>query len=323
VKQDTLVQNALEDLILAQLNTAEPEGEELSETFKVRAVPTFAVLDAEGRTLDSWIGYGRPQGWTERLAQALEEPITVTQRQAPYREGSYREAHSYYRQAQILDPEAARREEVELLIFRSVFSGVGAGQFEIEQAGHEIEKILSGDTVKPEYALEVAERLIGVRGPVGDHIIVPYLKMAYPFIADIDDPDLDGRRQRVLAEYTLIVEQDPTRALAIKRASFPDGWQSDPQTLNEFAWWCFENKIDIQEAAQLSQRSIELSQPGPEQANYLDTLAELVNLQGNPQKALELIEQALQMNPDSRYLQNQLVKFQDLLGEHNQQEPSS
>jgi tetratricopeptide (TPR) repeat protein len=334
------VLDALRDLILLQLNTTEPEGKELSETFKVRAVPTFALLDAEGQPLDSWVGYGRPQSWTERLAEALEEPITIAQRQAryrstpnfrdalflgknAYREGSYREAHSYYRQAEMLDSTAARKEEVELLIFRAIFSGVGAGQFEVEQAGREVEKILSGKTVKPEYALEVAERLIGVRGQVGDLVIVPYLKMAYPFIRDIDDPDLKDRRQWVLAEYALIVEQDPGKALELKRASFPEGWRSDPDALNEFAWWCFENRIDVEEAVELSRRSIELSQPGPEQANYLDTLAELVNLQGDPKGALDLIDQALQMNPESRYLKNQQAKFRDILGEQHQQEPSS
>ena len=340
MKQDSVLRDALEDLILLQLNTAEPEGKELAETFKVQGVPTFALLDAEGRTLDSWVGYGRPEDWTERLAEALEEPITVARRQAryrstpnfrdalflgkiAYREGSYRESHSYYRQAQMIDPEAARREEVALLIFRSVFSGVSAGQFEVEQASRETEKVLSGETVKPEHALEVAERLISLRNRMGDPIITPYLKMAHPFIADIDDPELEERRQRVLVDYALIVEQDPDRALELKRASFPDGWQSDPETLNEFAWWCFENEINIQEAAELSQRSIELSPPGPEQANYLDTLAELVNLQGDPERALELIEQALQMNPESRYLQNQQTRFRDLLGEQKQQEPSS
>ena len=80
-----MLRDALEGLVLLQLNTAEPEGKELAETFKVQGVPTFALLDAEGRTLDSWVGYGRPEGWTERLAEALKEPITVAGRQARYR----------------------------------------------------------------------------------------------------------------------------------------------------------------------------------------------------------------------------------------------
>lgn len=340
MKQDSVLQNALEDLILVQLNTAEPESRELAEIFKVRAVPTFAVLDAEGRSLYTWAGYGRPESWVERLSEALEDPLTVTRRQAryraepsfrdalilgknAYREGSYREAHSYYRQSQILDPEAAREADLHMFIFRAVFSGVEAGQFKVAQAGREVEKLFASESLTPEHALEAAERLIDVRGLIGDEVIVPYLKMAHPFIADVNDPELEGHRQRVLVEYALIVEQDPGKALEMKRASFPDGWQTDPDDLNEFAWWCFENEINIQEATELSRRSIELSRPGPEQANYLDTLAELVNLQGDPEQALRLIEQALQMNPDSRYLQNQLERFQNIPGKEDQQEPAT
>jgi tetratricopeptide (TPR) repeat protein len=335
-----VLQNSLKDLILVLLDVAEPEGKELAETFKVRAFPTFAVLDARGERVFSWIGYGRPQGWVERLAEALRDSVTVARRQARYRsepnfhdalvlgkiasrEGSYREAHSYYRQAQMLDPQAAQTEEVDMLIFRAVFSGVAAGQFEVEQAGREVEKILGGGQIKPEHALEAAERLISMRNRIGDAVIVPYLEMAHPVVERIKDPQLDRRRGWVLTEYALIVEQDTVRALELKKAAFPDGWRSDPDLLNEFAWWCFQNRFNIEEAADLSRRSIELSQPGPEQANYLDTLAELVNLQGDPERALELIEQALQMNPESRYLKNQQARFQDLLGEHHQQEPST
>ena len=340
MKQDSLLQDALKDLVLTLLNVAETEGQELAETFKVRAFPTFAVLDAEGRPLYTWVGYGRPEGWVDRLSEALEDPITVADRQAryrakpgfhdalmlgknAYREGSYREAHSYYRQAQILDPEAAREADVHMLIFRAVFSGVGAGQFEVAQAGREVKNLLASKDLTPEHAIEAAERLVMAASQVGNEIVVPYLKMAHPVIEKIDDPGLEKRRQWFLAEYALIVKQDPGQALAFKRDSFPEGWQDDPNALNEFAWWCFENRINVDEAAELSRRSIELSQPGPSQANYLDTLAELVNLQGDPRQAFLLIEQALEMNPESRYLQNQLSRFQDILKEQPRQEPSS
>jgi len=335
-----LLQDALEDVILVLLNVAEPEGQELAEAFKVKAFPTFLMLDVTGRPVYTWVGYGRPKGWIEALSEALEDPVTVADRQAryrsqpgfrdalilgkyAYREGSYREAHSYYRQAEMIDPQAARDANVHMLIFRAVFAGVGDDQFEIDQAGREVEKLLGSEDLKPEHALEVVERLVSVRDRVGDEIIVPYLKTARPIVEKIDDPELENRRKRVLVEHALIVEQAPDKALALKRASFPDDWQSDPDALNEFAWWCFENRINVEEAAELSRRSVELSQPGPEQANYLDTLAELVNLQGDPRQALELIEQALQMNPESEYLKDQQTRFQEILGEQDQQEPAT
>ena len=126
-----------------------------------------------------------------------------------------------------------------------------------------------------------------------------------------------------MSKYALIVEQDPQKALSLKRQSLPEGWLSDPDALNEFAWWCFENRVNLKEAETLSRKSIELSQPGAEQANYLDTLAELVNLRGNTEEAAALIREALQMNPESRYLKDQLARFEDIMAKNNQQEPSS
>lgn len=147
--------------------------------------------------------------------------------------------------------------------------------------------------------------------------------MAYPFVQDIDDPKLEERQKGVLAEYALIVEKDFEKATELKRASLSPGWVSDPGALNEFAWWCFENAVNLEEAENLSRRSIELSQPGAEQANYLDTLAELIHLRGDTEGALELIQKALQMNPESSYLKNQLSRFQDILAKKKLQEPSS
>jgi tetratricopeptide (TPR) repeat protein len=109
------------------------------------------------------------------------------------------------------------------------------------------------------------------------------------------------------------VEKDPEKALSLKRESLPEDWESDPSVLNGFAWWCFENKINLEEAEELAQKAVSISEFGPEQANYLDTLAELVNLRGDAEGAVELIKKALEMNPESQYLKDQLVKFQETL----------
>jgi uncharacterized protein with HEPN domain len=44
----------------------------------------------------------------------------------------------------------------------------------------------------------------------------------------------------------------------------------------------------------------------------MDTLAEIVNLQGDPLRALEIINEAVKENPDSEYLQKQQVRFREL-----------
>jgi hypothetical protein len=48
-----------------------------------------------------------------------------------------------------------------------------------------------------------------------------------------------------------------------------------------------------------------------------------VHLREDTQGALELIQKALQMDPNSAYLKNQLARFQDLLAKKRLQEPTS
>lgn len=332
MEEDADIQKALQDLVLLLLDVGGPEGKELAETFNVRAFPTYLLLNADGEALFSWVGYGQPDGWIETLSGALTDPLTVTERQARYRakptsqdavtlgkishrDGRYREAESYFRQAQMLDAQAAAEADVPILIFRSVFEGVGSGDFSVEQAAANIEELFGLENMKPEYALEVAERLTYVKDQVGEEVIIPYLKIAYPIISSIDDPELQRRRQRVFVEYALIVEKDPQKALGLRRESLPQGWETDPGVLNSFAWWCFENRINLEEAEALVQKAVSISESGPEQANYLDTLAELVNLRGDTEGAVELIKKALEMNPESQYLKDQLTKFQKELAD--------
>lgn len=332
MEEDAGIQEALKGLVLLLLDVGQPEGKELAETFNVRAFPTYLVLNPDGEALYSWVGYGQPEDWIETLSGALADPITVSTRLARYRadprfqdaitlgkifhrDGRYREAESYFRQAQILDSQAAAEADVPILIFRSIFHGVGAGQFTVQQASANIQELFGSEDMKPEYALEVAERLTSAKDLVGEEVLIPHLKMAHPIISNIDDPKLDERRQRVFVEYTLIVERDPEKALGLKRESLPQGWETDPGVLNGFAWWCFQNRINLQEAEELAQKAVSLSESGPEQANYLDTLAELVNLRGDTEGAVELIKKALEINPESDYLKGQLERFEELFAQ--------
>ena len=60
----------------------------------------------------------------------------------------------------------------------------------------------------------------------------------------------------------------------------PENWMDDANELNNFAWWCFENKVNYEEAYQFAQRGIELAEPGLLKAYVLDTAAELCNVLG-------------------------------------------
>ena len=81
---------------------------------------------------------------------------------------------------------------------------------------------------------------------------------------------------------------------------------------NSFAWLCFENRVNLEDAELLARRGAELAAPGKERAMILDTAAEICNARGNCDDAVELMRQALAEHPDSEHYATQLTRFEDI-----------
>jgi hypothetical protein len=65
-----------------------------------------------------------------------------------------------------------------------------------------------------------------------------------------------GRSSPVLLDYAFYVEHDPGKALRLKREAMPADWESNPQWLNAFAWWCYERKINFAEAEEIARKAV-------------------------------------------------------------------
>jgi hypothetical protein len=86
----------------------------------------------------------------------------------------------------------------------------------------------------------------------------------------------------------------------------------DPDQLNSFAWWCFENKVNLEEAQELALKGVELAEPGKARAQILDTAAEICNALGNCGRAIELIQVAIGEDADNEYYAEQLARFEKI-----------
>jgi len=149
-------------------------------------------------------------------------------------------------------------------------------------------------------------------------IMVPYVKAA---VAATDPPALAEQykdaRKSLLVANALYVEKDKEKALALKRQNQPEGWMEDADRLNAFAWWCFENKVNLEEAETLARRGVELAKSGSQKAMVLDTAAEICNLRGSCKDAAELMELAVREDPKNEYYTKQLDRFRKLLAAKN------
>ena len=91
---------------------------------------------------------------------------------------------------------------------------------------------------------------------------------------------------------------------AYKKALELNPW--DAGTMNNLAWMYAQQRILLNEALDLSNRSLQL---GPDEPIYLDTLAEIYYLKGNRNRAVALIRRAIALDPESGHYRKQLEKF--------------
>ncbi len=84
---------------------------------------------------------------------------------------------------------------------------------------------------------------------------------------------------------------------------FPDS----PLLLNNYAWVCAKAKKNLDNAIELSQKSVKLRPGNPQ---YWDTLAELYFANGEKQKAIEAIRRSIELAPETKRYREQLKKFE-------------
>ena len=144
---------------------------------------------------------------------------------------------------------------------------------------------------------------------------LPYLEVAVDRTADSKDEKVLQGRAHLMPDYALHIEKDADRAVALRKEVLPETWMEDGKELNNFAWWCFENNINLHEAEAMARKGIELSKDGIDKANVIDTLAEICNLKGDCGDAVEIIRMAIAEAPDNQYFKDQLVRFEALYAE--------
>ena len=325
--------NSIHDAgIFLRLDAEKDEGEPLAERFGVKGYPTYIVLNAAGETVDRWMGYGDPDGFLAALQGAVNDPSTVAEKLARYEEmpnacdaeklgdiyaaeDDPGKALAMYRAADELNikPMAGLAGK----IFQTLASGYFSETFSLEEitAGADAVLALEGDDNT--MTLVQVARTMGMVGNRAGKVELsqPYLLAALEATEGTQDPFMVDARRSLLLEKALHIDNDLETAVQLKRDSMPEGWKDNAGDLNNFAWWCFENKVNLEQAEKLARSAVELSEPGREKAMILDTLAELCNELGNCGEAVALMQTALEEDPDNEYFKKQLERFKEALGQ--------
>lgn len=100
-------------------------------------------------------------------------------------------------------------------------------------------------------------------------------------------------------------EPEVTWALSIMERSLRKA-EPDPQVLNYYAWTLAERGLQPERAVELAQQALELA---PDDHNIMDTLAEAFFRSGDPESAVEWEMKALSLDPENDFYQSQLSRF--------------
>jgi uncharacterized Ntn-hydrolase superfamily protein len=83
----------------------------------------------------------------------------------------------------------------------------------------------------------------------------------------------------------------------------------DAEFLNNLAWFCATGDVFLEQAREAAERAVALE---PEAAHIIDTLAEVYFRLGRKEEAIRTIKRAIEMDPESGYYREQMMRFEAL-----------
>jgi len=331
VNENDAIKNALNDVILYQVDCEKGEGIEVAKKYEVRGYPTFIAMNGKGEVTDRWIGYDGPDAWAEVAIAAAADPRTIPEKKAAFDADptvglavclandastgyDFRSAAEYFSKARELD--AANADQYTEKILTSMYYGSRGNTFTFDEVEVEAKLAFASANATAEQKVDLALMLRNMaRQADAPERAVPYLEMALKASKGSTDEGVMENRVHLEIDYALLVEKDADKALKLFRSTLDEDWMENANKLNNFAWWCFENDVNLDEALEMALKGVEIADAGASQANILDTAAEICNKLGNCEQAVEHMQRAIELDPDKQYFKDQLAHFEKVLEE--------
>jgi len=323
------VKQALEKVVVFRTNRHDGgAGEKLGDSYQVQGLPHFVLTDASGAALDRWVGFRDASDWLRTYQQATSDLSTIESKEAKFKEaptetlasslgrihasrGDMKESVAMYKEAARMA--GAPKPEYATAIFSDMVHGMTTGAFTVDEVRASADAVMAASDADPVDKLLVARSMADIAADKKDpSLLAPYVEPALKASEGLTEERARSLRSDVEISGALLVKHDKELALNLKRSSMPAGWDSKPSDLNAFAWWCYQNQVNLEEAETLARKGISLSQPGEERAEILDTAAEICNLLGNCDDAVNLAQQAAKDAPKDEHYAKQIKRFAEI-----------
>lgn len=297
----------------------------MAKQYRVRGYPTYILLNSSGSIVDYWVGYEKNY-FLKTFNEALADTSTIETKTARFKatpnfkdavilgnysstSDEYKAAVDYYTVAQNLKSDPQKDFTFE--IFENTIKGYGKSIYTLDDVIKAADAVLASDDKTPYDVIETAQMMLGIdKQDSNVDLAKTYLEAALNISQSASDQSLKNARNEIMVDYLLYVKNDTGAAISQKKANMPKDWNKDAGNLNEFAWWCFEHKINLKEAESLARRAVKLAEPGETKAMILDTAAEICFARGNKTDALKFAKMAVDQAPNNKYYPKQVQKFE-------------
>jgi len=281
------------------------------------------AVNGKGEITDRWLGFDGVEAWVASVEKARSDTRTIAAKKEAFAKEpngalaeclandaacvmDYKTAVKYFRTARDLDPSRAAYCSDQIL--SNMFYGSRDSVFTFDEVASEADLALAA----PGATVDQIESLAAMMSSLAQSMEIPeraapYLKAALD--QDIGDAEPSPTRQGLMVEHALLVDHDAGKAVKLRKSMLPEDWQQDAGQLNSFAWWCFQNEINLDEAQKLAMQGVDLARDDEARASILDTAAEISAARGQLADAVGFAQRAADLAPDKDYYKEQLQKF--------------
>jgi Flp pilus assembly protein TadD len=273
--------------VLVRVNSDKPEVKALRTKYRVKGIPTVIFLDPSGEEAARILGYDGRTQWTRAALGFLYGVDTL--------------------QDLLAREKATPDRAIESELAKNYLSrGDSKNALVWVNKANESKPAPEASTLA-DLKLTEGIALLDVDAPKG-------LDLLGAMAADADNPmheeaywELMGyqRRQAKTAKTPEQKAEAQKHMLALYHRVMP-ARQDDPSFLNDYAWHCAEQKVELDQALAAAKKAVELSKEDP---GILDTLAEVYYTMGNVNDAVQTIDKAIAQKPDDKYYKDQRAKF--------------
>ena len=330
VNESEVMKSALEHAILIQVDCEKGEGPAIAKRYGVGGYPSFFAVNGDGEVTDSALGYDGPDAWAGFVEAAAADRRTIPEKTAAYERAptgplarslgnaaatsyDFAGAVGYFETARELDP--ANADEYTQLILSNMYNG-GAESFDFDAVEAEVAPLLAAEEADTSDRFQLVGMLVEFAKAGGaPSRAASYLESAMALEIDPADESLAEMRAGLAVDAALILDKDPERAVALMKAGLPEDWLESTRQLHGFAWWCFQNEVNLDEALALTLKSRDLAGDDKTRATSLRIAAEICSVRGEDAEAVDHMQRAVELNPGRQSYKRRLEAFEEQLKE--------